>query len=311
MRIRGEGRGGAAALALALLAAAPAARAFAPALPWPAVETASEVQEPGSHRLPVGAWDGREVPVRLFEGRVERRAWRLDSGGAETLALIAPLRDQLAAQGYETVFSCETAACGGFDFRYGIEALPEPAMHVDLGDFRFLAAVRGDRAVGLLVSRSAAAGFVQMIAVGPADPAPAAPAPLSPAPTAAAADPVAVLAAEGRLVIEGLRFDSGATAPVEADGTVLAALAAWLAGNPARRIALVGHTDSQGDLAANVAVSRARAEAVRAIMVAAHGAPEGQIAAEGAGWLAPVATNLTPEGRARNRRVEAVVLAAE
>jgi len=91
---------------------------------------------------------------------------------------------------------------------------------------------------------------------------------------------------------------------------VLAALAAWLAGNPARRIALVGHTDSQGDLAANVAVSQARAEAVRAILVA-QGAPAGQIAAEGAGWLAPVASNLTPEGRARNRRVEAVVLAAE
>ena len=41
----------------------------------------------------------------------------------------------------------------------------------------------------------------------------------------------------------------------------------------------------------------------------AHGVPEGQISAEGVGYLAPVASNATPEGRAANRRVDAVAVA--
>ena len=43
-------------------------------------------------------------------------------------------------------------------------------------------------------------------------------------------------------------------------------------------------------------------------LITAYGASRPQLRAEGMGWLAPLATNLTPEGREANRRVEAVVL---
>jgi len=71
-------------------------------------------------------------------------------------------------------------------------------------------------------------------------------------------------------------------------------------------VVLVGHTDASGALAPNIALSRARAQAVRAALVAL-GAKADQIGAEGAGYLAPRATNLTPEGRAQNRRVEVML----
>ena len=47
------------------------------------------------------------------------------------------------------------------------------------------------------------------------------------------------------------------------------ALADWLAADPARRIALVGHTDASGGLAANIALSKQRAEAVRQALLTA------------------------------------------
>jgi OOP family OmpA-OmpF porin len=86
------------------------------------------------------------------------------------------------------------------------------------------------------------------------------------------------------------------------------ALAAYLAENPARRIVFVGHTDATGSLDANTTVSRARAGAVRAHMIDVLGANPDQIEAAGVGYLSPRAANASPEGRERNRRVEAVLI---
>lgn len=76
---------------------------------------------------------------------------------------------------------------------------------------------------------------------------------------------------------------------------------ATLRGCAALRV--VGHTCSLGDPAANRAVGLARAEAVRDALVAA-GVPAARITVTSAGEDAPVASNTTPDGRARNRRVE-------
>jgi OOP family OmpA-OmpF porin len=72
-------------------------------------------------------------------------------------------------------------------------------------------------------------------------------------------------------------------------------------------VALVGHTDAEGGLAANIDLSRRRAAAVRDRLVAQHGIAAERLSAEGVGWLAPRATNATEAGREANRRVEAVV----
>jgi OOP family OmpA-OmpF porin len=67
-----------------------------------------------------------------------------------------------------------------------------------------------------------------------------------------------------------------------------------------------GHTDSQGNDQANLALSQARAEAVRQYLVG-RGVAQDKVRAVGRGEQQPVATNDSPEGRANNRRVEIVV----
>jgi outer membrane protein OmpA-like peptidoglycan-associated protein len=71
-------------------------------------------------------------------------------------------------------------------------------------------------------------------------------------------------------------------------------------------IVVEGHTDSKGNDDANMALSQARAESVRAYLVSRGVKPE-RITAVGRGEAQPVASNDTPEGRANNRRVEIVI----
>ena len=112
--------------------------------------------------------------------------------------------------------------------------------------------------------------------------------------------------AAGSVVLEGLAFESGKAALTDADAPALADLAAWLKAHPDRSVTLVGHTDASGSLAANVTLSRQRAAAVRQVLLEHYGVPEWQVSAEGVGPLAPRASNDTDDGRAQNRRVEAV-----
>lgn len=310
-------------LSLAALAvcAAAEAPALTPELPGPA-ETMAEVTRPlDSYRLPTGPWSGDGIPTRLIEGEVQLRAWRIEAPGTPTLALMQPLRLQVEAAGYRILFECETQGCGGFDFRFGTEVLPEPDMHVDLGDFRFLSAMRGAEAVSFLVSRSTVAGFVQMTRVGPSSYRPdasvaALPDVAAPEPgqtvtlSAAGAPPMDIAAAldsEGVAQLPDLQFPSGGATLADSPYASLAALAEWLKANPAKTVALVGHTDASGGLAANIAVSRARAQSVRERLLARHGISEAQVEAEGVGYLAPRAGNTTPDGRQANRRVEVVI----
>ncbi len=74
------------------------------------------------------------------------------------------------------------------------------------------------------------------------------------------------------------------------------------------RIMLVGHTDSVGGLDPNIALSRDRAASVRQRLIDAYGVAPNRLEAQGMGYLAPIASNLTAQGRETNRRVEAVLL---
>jgi OOP family OmpA-OmpF porin len=72
-------------------------------------------------------------------------------------------------------------------------------------------------------------------------------------------------------------------------------------------VIVVGHTDSIGSDAYNQRLSRRRAEAVKAYLVA-KGIAASRVTAEGKGEKQPVADNKTREGRAKNRRVEIEVV---
>jgi outer membrane protein OmpA-like peptidoglycan-associated protein len=106
--------------------------------------------------------------------------------------------------------------------------------------------------------------------------------------------------------VPGILFDTGkATLRPESDAA-LAECAKLLAQSPALKVYVVGHTDNQGGLASNLALSAARADAVVKALVGRFKVAAARLAPYGAGPYAPVAANTTDDGRARNRRVELV-----
>jgi OOP family OmpA-OmpF porin len=324
-------------LALALLLAAPMAAAAQDLILPPNAEMARELRDPsGTHALPVGPWSGGRIETLAVEGNVTRQAWRISASSLTTLQLMDQLAAQLNAAGYDTLLRCEDTACGGFDFRFALPVLPPPEMFVDLFDYRFLSARRaaGDQTgyVTLLISRSGAAIYMQVTRVAPAGAAGIAPAGaegMDGAPTGPGvvstgeAGPgqgtgqaedgaiVAALQVRGRAVLADLDFGTGAAALGAGPFASLNALAAFLKGDAARRIALVGHTDTVGGYEANLALSRRRADAVMQRLIDGYGVPAIQLEAEGIAYLAPQAPNTDVAGREANRRVEAVLLSIE
>ena len=279
------------------------------ALPAEAVAVATRSTATGSLRLPTGPYRAGDVPSLVLEGAVEETAWQIPNTDLSALALLAPLRAQVREAGFDILLDCEAFGCGGFDFRYTLTLLPEPEMHVDLGDFHYLSAMRGDEGISIVTSRSATTGFVQITHLGTTGPAPA----LSAMPRAGQteAEQATVgerLLTQGSVILEGLRFAPGSGALDRTDGAAITALARWLAENPSLSIALVGHTDASGPLEGNITLSRQRAEAVRRVLTETYGIDPGRIEAQGVGYLAPIANNLTEDGRRLNRRVEAMVV---
>lgn len=280
-----------------------------------------EVNETGSYAFPDAVFQDGTLPTRLLKGHVSRQIWHLTRDGLESEQLIAPLRSQLEAAGFNVVLDCDAQSCGGFDFRFATEVLPAPEMFVDLVNYRFISAIKdgatGLEAISALASTSDIQGFTQLIAVQPGPGVEALPlakpsvtAPITPSVVDPdlPSDMIKSLDVNGHIVLSDLKFETGSSNLEEGSFTSLTTLADYLTANPAARIALVGHTDSVGSLENNIALSEKRARAVRKRLINGLGAPGDQIDAKGVGYLAPIASNLTETGRNANRRVEAILL---
>jgi len=109
-----------------------------------------------------------------------------------------------------------------------------------------------------------------------------------------------------RVELPGVYFAFGTAAIDPISDRALAELAQALAPHPEWTFTVEGHTDSVGTAAANQALSRRRAEAVRARLAERHKLDTHAWGAVGYGATRPKEPNATIEGRARNRRVELV-----
>jgi flagellar motor protein MotB len=110
----------------------------------------------------------------------------------------------------------------------------------------------------------------------------------------------------GHASVYGIYFDtSKADIKPESDAT-LKEIAKLLQGDPTLKLYVVGHTDNQGTLDLNMDLSRRRAAAVLAALTMKYAVPAGRLRAYGSGPYAPVASNDSEDGRAKNRRVELV-----
>lgn len=326
-----------AALALALLAAPAAAPAIELSPPEGAVETAAMEEAPGRYALPVAPLGRGTAALSEIAGRVTWRAWRLDGAERSIDGVMEPYRAALGDAGFRTLLDCRDAGCGGIDFRFEATLLPPPRMQMDAGTFAQFSARRetaagGTEAASVLVSRVLDRIHVQAVTVAPMPATDGAAAGASgpgeageDGPSAEAAPPAAGvpgatplvpprrslgllerLRRDGHVAISGLDFEPGGATLSPGSAPALDMLAGLLRAEEALEVIVVGHSDNEGGLEPNLALSRRRAEAVMGALVA-RGVPEAQLAARGVGFLAPLTSNATASGRARNRRVELVL----
>ena len=114
------------------------------------------------------------------------------------------------------------------------------------------------------------------------------------------------LAATGHVEVPGIFFDTAKSELKPESDAAIKEIVKLLQANAALKLWVVGHTDSVGSPEANMTLSNARAAAVIQALTRKNGIDPKRLAPFGNGPYAPVATNDSEEGRAKNRRVELV-----
>jgi outer membrane protein OmpA-like peptidoglycan-associated protein len=115
-----------------------------------------------------------------------------------------------------------------------------------------------------------------------------------------------VINSSGKYVTHGIHFDTDSDRLKPDSAPVLKQVVAGLTKNPNLKLEIDGYTDSVGDAAHNLDLSKRRAEAVRSVLVSQFGIDPSRVTANGFGPDQPTGSNDTPDGRAQNRRVEFV-----
>jgi outer membrane protein OmpA-like peptidoglycan-associated protein len=103
------------------------------------------------------------------------------------------------------------------------------------------------------------------------------------------------------IVLENIFFKTNSSNLETESHIELAKLIELLVKNQTMRIRIEGHTDSDGDEAANLKLSQARALSVKTYLES-KGIVASRIESEGYGETQPIDSNATPEGKAKNRR---------
>lgn len=255
--------------------------------------------------LPVGALqDGEFAETLRVEGEVTWIGYRVPDGRS-TLEVFRNYEEHLSARGFEELFVCESIdACGYWFADRVFEADPERYLHAaDTGadeGVRYLAARRsgdsGEAYVQIVVYNDGTNVWTRVRVIEP---------------EARETDMIVVdademaeaVSAEGRVVLQGVHFETDEATIRPESEPQLEALAEFLSDHPDTDVYVVGHTDSQGTLEHNLDLSQRRAAAVVEALTSEHDVSAARLEPRGVGPLAPAATNRTEEGRAMNRRV--------
>lgn len=125
--------------------------------------------------------------------------------------------------------------------------------------------------------------------------------------TLSASDMSKSIDADGRVALYGIFFDTG-KADIKAESKAsLDQIGELMKQRPDLKLHVVGHTDNVGGVDSNMALSKRRAESVVAALANNYSVNRARLTGNGVASLAPVKTNTTEEGRAKNRRVELVL----
>jgi outer membrane protein OmpA-like peptidoglycan-associated protein len=253
------------------------------------------------YELPLGKHLGKKQGFERSQkvaGKVTKLEYVVPAGHS-VLEVFENYREAIANAGFEPLYTCVNKPdCGG--------DLGEYMGASWYSDSRYLAAKGGDQAaptyVALFVHKRGSApeiGVFQNIIESK-------PMKTGQVTAGSAADISRALDAQGKFALYGLYFDTGKAVLKPESDAALEQVALVLKGSPSLALFVVGHTDSTGQVAANVDLSERRAEAAVKALVDRYGIAANRLTAKGVGPFAPVGPNRTEDGRAKNRRVELV-----
>lgn len=114
------------------------------------------------------------------------------------------------------------------------------------------------------------------------------------------------LMSEGKISTNGILFDSGSANIQPQSLGIIRQISQVLMQDKNIRLNIIGHTDSDGPNDANLKLSKARAAAVKEILISIYNISENRLTTDGKGERQPVGDNATTDGKAQNRRVEFV-----
>ncbi len=256
--------------------------------------------------LPLGPVDEENTITKNqhLEGKITRIVY-VAPAGRTVLEVFRNYQAALKKGGFETLFTCGPQGCGSTIANAYANSGdsadywgPEHGIHYISAK---LARPEGDVYVSLLVDDqggdSRANAELYVIEVKPME---------SDLITVNAASLANDIHRTGHASVYGIYFDTGKADIKPASGATLNEIAKLLRGDPNLKLYVVGHTDNQGALDMNMDLSRRRAEAVLAALSTKYAVPASRLKAYGCGPYAPVASNESEDGRAKNRRVELV-----
>ena len=263
--------------------------------------TGYEVKDFDAARLQAAAFtDGKPARPLKLEGRITRIAYRT-APGPSIVEVSRNFEAQLAKAGFETLVACDVDACGGIPFSEAVDGLPAPLMWVDGFNYHYYAAHKAeggrDTYTSVLVSKNNDDIYALLVVaqVGGMDDK-----------MIDAAAMVKGLGDKGHIALYGIYFDTDKAVVKPESKPTLDEIAKMLRAQPQLNVVIVGHTDSQGAYDHNVDLSQRRAEAVAAELVRGYQVARPRLRTAGVGFLAPVGSNASEDGRALNRRVELV-----
>jgi outer membrane protein OmpA-like peptidoglycan-associated protein len=112
--------------------------------------------------------------------------------------------------------------------------------------------------------------------------------------------------AKGHATVYGILFDTDKADIKPESAQAIGEIAKLLKADAKLKIAVVGHTDGTGSVDHNLRLSQGRAQAVMQALTRDHGIAASRLTYFGCGPFAPVASNDSEDGKAKNRRVELV-----
>ena len=247
-----------------------------------------------------GFVDGKYGKTQHLEGKVTEIYYVLPEGKS-ALEVFRNYQSGLKNGGFQELFTC-AKTCGNAP-PAGQAPIINDAFGNYSDDTRYLAAklgrTEGDVYVALWVYDSGfdIKTFLTVIEVKPME-------------TGLVTVNAAALASDitkmGHASVYGIYFDTGKADIKPESDAALEEIAKLLQQDPSLKLYVVGHTDNVGTLASNMDLSRRRAMAVTQVLTTRHGVAAARLSPQGDGPTAPVASNDSEEGRAKNRRVELV-----